>query len=475
MLPKFFRLTPFLILLLIISLSAFCQSEEEPPTESPPELPTEPQFGWGLNLGLGVTTFDEKTYQKIAVSPEFSFGKFGIAFDLLLHIRYANSELEIRKEDWVPDDVTFVNVMRLYLSKFRYIRYGYKGNPLYIKFGSIDDATLGNGFVMGNYANTLFLPETRIFGLAFDLDGKLFKFPYIGLETFVSDVASILEPQDFDVFGARFYVRPIAFIKKDTVLKDLQLGTSFVADFNPFRYADSDTLTDAQSRNINTDDAKVWILDVDFREPILSTKFFSLDLFGDIATIKFNSYGGMTGIGGRIVKFLTYGAQIRIIGDNFVPVYFDSTYDITRTQKFYLIEGLDSSEGYIGWLASLGFILFKDRFYGNVTLEGPFGRIDDNEDNYLNYPHMTGILAVTKGLIPWFSFLATYDKKLIREFRDLFRAEGVVLKLQINYHINAAVISFYYMLRYDENDWDNPEIVSGLEASIQLGSTGGSE
>jgi hypothetical protein len=52
-----------------------------------------------------------------------------------------------------------------------YIRYGFKGDPLYAKLGSIEDGTLGNGFIMNNYDNTHFLPGQRIFGLAFDWTG----------------------------------------------------------------------------------------------------------------------------------------------------------------------------------------------------------------------------------------------------------------------------------------------------------------
>jgi hypothetical protein len=160
------------------------------------------------------------TYQKLTVSPDIAFGKFGIGLELTLHYTFTDEAGvdPIRTEgDWIPDPALDQNYLDVYLPKFMYIRYGFKGDPLYAKLGSIEDGTLGNGFIMNNYDNTLFLPGQRIFGLAFDLDGALFNFPYLGLETFVGNVAR------FDVIGARLYARPLAGTEIP-LLKNLQVA-----------------------------------------------------------------------------------------------------------------------------------------------------------------------------------------------------------------------------------------------------------
>ena len=47
-------------------------------------------------------------------------------------------------------------------------------------------------------------------------------------------------------------------------------------------------------------------------------------------------------------------------------------------------------------------------------------------------------------------------------------AEGVIVRARINLHISKAVISFLYQMQYNENDWSDPEVSSGLECVIKL-------
>ncbi|MBN2049963.1 MAG: hypothetical protein JW760_05915, partial [Spirochaetales bacterium] len=215
-------LIPAIFLLLsVFPLAAQVDTEEGP----------SPDFGLGLIIGaqtfLDESTGESVTYQKLALSPEFAIGKFGIALDLTLHYRFTGDQennVEIRSEDWVPsEEMPFLD---LYLPKFRYIRYGFKGEPLYVKLGAIDDATLGTGFIMGGYNNTLFRPEEPIFGMGFDLDGALFSFPYVGLETFVGNLTS------WDVIGARLKGRPLIW-SEIPVVKNLEIGLTVAGDIAP--------------------------------------------------------------------------------------------------------------------------------------------------------------------------------------------------------------------------------------------------
>ena len=151
-----------------------------------------------------------------------------------LHYRFVDGNFEFRSEDWVPDDEhSFFDV---YLPIFRYIRYGQKGEPIFGKIGAIEDLTLGNGFIMYNYSNALFMPETRITGLAFDLDGQFFDIPIVGFETVVGNLDVL---NGLDVLGARFYVRPLIYLDMP-ILPMLQIGMSYVIDRDPFKWV-SDT------------------------------------------------------------------------------------------------------------------------------------------------------------------------------------------------------------------------------------------
>ena len=65
--------------------------------------------------------------------------------------------------------------------------------------GSFESATLGSGFLVGNYSNTGLLPERRFFGISLGLDGELFNFPAVGLEAVIGHVPAL------DLVGVRFY------------------------------------------------------------------------------------------------------------------------------------------------------------------------------------------------------------------------------------------------------------------------------
>jgi hypothetical protein len=414
---------------------------------------------FGLSLGIGAESFfidgQYVTYQKVTLSPDLAFGKFGIGLEITLH--YTFSDLPgiepVKTEgDWVPGPGQ--TIADVYLPKFQYIRYGLKGEPLFVKLGSIEDGTLGNGFIMNNYDNTLFLPERRIFGLALDLDGALFKFPYVGLETFVGNVAR------FDVIGSRLFFRPMSFLNTP-IIKDLQVGATFATDTNPGLYEPGSPYR-----------APVFLYGADLRLPILTAPAASLAVFTDVAYLSNNSsVGTMVGFGGRLFGFQLYGLQVRFLGQGFVPVYFDSTYDLFRKDKWDVASGVKHVPAYTGWLASLGFSLFADLLVFNLSLDGPFQGYRDSTE-YLDWPHLFAQLTLGKGLIPNLTLDASYDKRSLGAisgsfFKDLVDPTYAVIKGRLNYSIGAAVLSLVYDISKDPvtGDWKTH---SGIESAIQL-------
>ncbi len=416
---------------------------------------------FGLTIGIGADSFfiDDTigyvTYQKVTVQPDIAFGKFGIGLELTLHYTFTDQAGvdPVRLEgDWIPDPALDQNYLDVYLPKLMYIRYGFKGDPLYAKLGSIEDGTLGNGFIMNNYDNTLFMPATRIFGLAFDLDGALFNFPYLGLESFVGNVAR------FDVVGTRLYARPLAGTEIP-LLKDLQVGATFATDTDPGLHTD-----------LHPDLQNVYLYGADLRQPILNSKAISLAVFTDIAVLgNQNSVGGMVGFGGRLAGIILYGAQLRILGENFVPVYFDSTYDLFRVEKYNVATGVTQVDAYTGWLASLGFSLFGDLLVFNASLDGPFQQ--SGTGNSQDWPHFNAQFLLGKGLVPNVSLEFSYDKRNLGAddgfFQDLFSFAESVIQGRVNYSIGAAVLSLVYDIRWDpvKGEWVTH---SGIESAIQL-------
>lgn len=461
-------------------------AQEDAETADSPEPTTESSsdgFSVGFDIGIGVQTFENPDYdpvtnpdvpemiawQSLKLAPELAIGKIGIGLDLTVNYRFTGgatgNEFEVRPEDWVPDPDAGRGFFALYLPKIQYVRYAQKGDPLYLKLGSIEDGTLGNGFIMAGYANTLYLPETRLFGMSFDIDGRLFGFPYVGIETFVSNLAA------FDILGSRLYARPLVDLEIP-VVSNLQVGTTVVADRDPYYFASRDPDSIYFNDAPVVDPVVIW--GADLRLPVLASEVLSLATFGDFVVQNGNT-GGMLGFGGRLIGFVTYGAQLRFLGDNFIPVYFDASYDLFRVGpptapgKYAVYSGDVTVPGYVGWYASLGFSLLDDLFYFNAALDGPFGGADSEET--FKKPRFRGTFVLAEGILPGVSIEASYDKKDIATLSDLFDPENAVIGARLNYRTGPAILSLVYDLRYDPfvDPGEDPWVVtSGLESTISL-------
>ncbi|MBI9103624.1 MAG: hypothetical protein JEY99_14515 [Spirochaetales bacterium] len=424
-----------------------------------------PEFGFGLGMDLGVATFlddsnNEVTYQRVGFVPDISFGKFGLSLDLSFHVRSNPSNpdmpFEFRTEDWVPDDET--SFLELYLPKFNYVRYGTKGENLFVKMGSIDDATLGVGFIMGNYSNAMMLPNEKLFGLTLDMDGKLFGFPYVGFESFVGNLAAP------DVMGGRLYGRPMAW-SSIPILDMIEVGFTVAGDISPdarpeyFTELSSLYSVDVDG-NLDEDINSVAIWGIDVIQPILSNPVISLAAFTSVAfepisdgTTESTSSGMMIGAGGRLISFIPFMAQLRFLGENFIPSYFDTTYDLYRAQKYAVLSGkVDSIDPFVGWLASSGFSFLEDKVAFSVSIDGPFAAApsgDISEHSATEYPHLKAAFTLAEDLIPGVFFDAYYDKQYIAAFSDIFDATGAVIGANINYKTGPAVITLNYDVKYD--------------------------
>ena len=420
-----------------------------------------PAFKFQLDLGLGVQSFNEidpytgtptTTYQSIGLSPDFSFGSFGIGLDLTLNYRFAGpgNTFMVRQADWVPDQPTIQGILALYLPKIAYVRWGKKGDPLYVKLGSFSDATLGDGFIMGDYSNRLFLPGEHHFGLQADLDGSLFRFPYLGFESAIGNLAQ------FDVMGARLYARPFASLTVPIVSR-LEVGATIAVDTNP--YFEAPPPVDASMTA-----SPVAVFGGDLQLPILDVKdVVSLVTFTDVASIQGRSWGGALGARGKVIDIFTYGAQVRLLGQNFIPVYFGPTYDLLRGQQYLIVQS-DSlyTPLLLGWLLSLGTSVLGDQFVFNVSVDGPFVPLATDPTGLLSLPHLRAILSLADRAVPVVSFDLSYDKKGLGTWADFLSGDNAAFQARVNFRTGPAVISFFYQVAAGQAP------TSGLQTSISL-------
>jgi hypothetical protein len=288
-----------------------------------------------------------------------------------------------------------------------------------------------------------YLPQKRIFGLDLGVDGQLFGFPYLGFEALTGNLAR------FDVVGARLYVRPLIGTEIP-ILKNMQAGLTAAFDTEPLLYADA--ATDDQKDSADT----VAAYGGDLTVPILTGKAFPLTAFADLALDPNESFGAMTGVGGRIIGIFTYGAQLRLLQDGFIPAYFDANYDLYRAAKYSFMQNdaNKSDSYYMGWYASLGTSLLEDKIVFNVALDGPFDSIPAVYTGVqTDYPHLRAILHFGEGLVGGFFFDASYEKYYLGAeegfFQDLVDATNAVAVLAINYQTGASVLTLKYNAVWD--------------------------
>lgn len=399
-------------------------------------------FSAGLNLGTDALDNGDGTttsWTKLAFQPDLAFGKIGVGLDLTVHFQlYPTNDqaIEFYPGDWVPDyNGNGKSFFDLYLPKILYVRYGLKGqDPLFAKLGSMDDLTLGNGFIMGEYSNMNFMPTTRIIGLDVGLDGQLFNFPYVGLELVTGNLAK------FDLIGGHVFVRPLIGTEIP-IIKNMQVGGTIVVDNAPDTYAD--TVVAAKP---------VAVYGMDVTVPILGGKLFPLAAFTEIAFEPNDSMGAMLGAGGRLLGFITYGAQLRILQDGFIPSYFDAGYDIYRAAKFDYMQTATDGDFMAGWYASLGFSLFEDKLALSARMDGPFTAPGVASSYQADYPHAKAVLALAEGLLGGFYFDARYEKFYIGKdsfFADLVDPTDAIVGLDINYKTGASVLTLAYNAKWD--------------------------
>jgi hypothetical protein len=409
-----------------------------------------------------------ETWTKLAFQPDLAFGKIGLGLDLTLHFMlYPNKDTDfaVYGGDWIPNyKNNGKNFFDVYLPKFLYVRYGLKGaDPLFAKLGSISDLSLGNGFIMSDYSNMHFLPEQRIFGLDLGIDGSLFNFPYVGLEALTGNLAR------FDVMGGRLFARPLVGTSIP-VIKNMQVGVTGVFDTDPYLYE-----KDALGASASGTASPVSAFGADITVPVIGGTAFPMVAFTDIAWDPNQSAGWMVGLSGRLVSIITYGAQLRVLQDGFVPSYFDANYDIYRAQRYDYMQLAHGALFTPSWFATAGFSFLENKLAFNAAVDGPFeagpaGVVIADADQTA-YPHLRAVLRMSPiDKFPVY-FDATYDKYYIGAvtgfFPDLIDPTDAVIGLDINYKTGAAVLTLGYDAKWNPSA-SKFEVTSSLQVAIKF-------
>ncbi|MCX8056058.1 MAG: hypothetical protein N3F03_00425 [Ignavibacteria bacterium] len=390
--------------------------------------------------GLGLSWINGEPYYLFNLSPDLSFGKFGIGLDVNFRIdRNGN----LRNEDF--------NTFSDYLSLIKYVRYGQKREPFYIRVGGLDRAILGQGNIVYYYNNRASYDNRKI-GVELDID-----FGKFGFESVYGDLSGK------GLLGLRGYTRPLQFtdLKNVPIIGKLEIGGTFATDLNDYSGVTNATIDpNTKSLKILSDEGNISIVGLDALLPIFKSNIVNIDLYSNFTKIlKFGS-GATLGAGfsfnGLGIVSVDLKFERWFNGDQFIPRYFNQLYEVNRLR-------VDSSIGLVGSRArelksarSLG-----NSYYGELLIDllnfvqifGSYSRYDKISNS--------GILRLETDLSPKnasYVFRAYYDKVGIQSEKDIFTLDDKsILTAEAGYKpISYLLVSFIYQWTfapvYDVND-----------------------
>ncbi len=400
------------LLAFLLSVSTFAQYY------SPFENTLHPGQG-NLEGGLGLNWIDGQLYYRFHIMPEVALGNFGVGLDLNIDV---DKIVNIRKEDF--------NQLSDYLSIIRYVRYGVKNDPVYIKLGALDYYNLGHGSIMYQYNNSPSIDNRKI-GLIADID-----FGDFGFESIYSTFA------EAGVVAVRGYVRPLRLtsLADVPIISDLEVGGTYAADFNKYSgvvftpkvSASGPIVLPILNPNNPTqfiqasDKGRMQIVGLDLGLPLIRSSMLNLELYTDYAKIV--NYGSgvasgiMVDVNGLGILNASAKLERRFNQAHYIPSYFSSLYEIER-YRIDTVNGTYSSKatelanltnpdnGYFGELDL--------HFAGLLDVIGSYQRLDktpnSGELHLVANVSTQGMPIVVRG---------GYDKINISSETELFKVDN---------------------------------------------------
>ncbi|MBN1983995.1 MAG: FecR domain-containing protein, partial [Chitinivibrionales bacterium] len=388
--------------------TAAAAPDEGKPAPSQPGQPQKTEW----EVGTGIVTVDKEQWTRVAISCDIPIWRFGIGLDIEL---FLDSKGGLTNKGWNFD--SYSDAGESMLRKIRYLRFNYPQDPFYSRVGGLDDVTLGYGFLVSHFANTLHYPGEKLYGLHMNINDVTM----IGITTQIM-IADFLDfEHDGGVIAGRLALRPLKSLSMP-IISSLSFGASIALDINQYapartwdyslfgdiRDRDEDGKTDStylyafyhgtsfydslvayhkRMQDYDTDvehkDAwasrkndRIMLLGADVSLPLLKSGIVSIDLYGQ-AGITVNddndaslSKGWGIGVPGVSLKAGPFWAQAeyRHVQDCFLPGYFNRYYldeRIVRNPVIMTKEQTLDSVNLNGVFASAGCMLG-----GIIILEG---------------------------------------------------------------------------------------------------------
>ena len=475
--------------------------EEEIPEVEEEEVPEPEEEGpFNLGAGLGSVTIDGVIYNQLALRPEIKFGKLGVGLDLVMYI---DPQGNIRKDEWdEPTD---------FFDKILYVSWGAKGDPFFVRYGTLENMTLGYGGLIYGYSNTMEFPEVRRIGL----NGGM-KFGKFGTELFVANF------KDFGrgggLLGGRITFNPfsklvlganvVMDINQYSGLKDFDEdgvpdllddfpeegdyavdtdGDGIADEIDPDRDGDGYTDNSQDSSIVNNDpdgtvlkpdpfdidevDARrVLGFSVDAGYPVFSSKMFSMNLYAEGNVLQFaddKSGIGLVPFGANatLFKFINLSFEYRMDSDYYAPRFFDQAYDLDRVAISLNADSslsvttkdqnLDISEGQrVGYYGAASLGLFN-----LVSASASYTDMSSDEGDTLR--SFTASLALNTDNIPKISQAYAYYQRNNDDnpFDFANPSPNTILGYRVGYEVSKGV-SLVWDYRRLHADLDGDGVIS---------------
>ncbi len=389
-----------------------------------------------MSGGVGMTIIDGKPYYLFNLAPELTFGKFGVGLNL--NIRVAEDG-HIRAEDF---DEAYD-----YLRIIRYIRWGSKREPLYVRVGTLDHSRIGHGFILYMYRNAASYDQRKL-GAEFDMD-----FERYGFESVYSDIGGR------GVFGGRGYLKPLKYttLADVPVIGEMETGVTIASDLH---HDANKTWGDTSGTRAGAvDNGSLTIVGVDVGLPILSLSSLQSTLYTDVAHIIGYGTGLATGIDLNFsgLGIVTIGMRYerRFLSDQFIPSYFNALYE---RERFVPVD----STRFLGKAQLLAHSKVPGPgYYGEVAINvlGTFAIVGGYQD-FDDLPNSGTFHASLESgsALPGIVLSAGYDRKNIGQ---VFRLdENSLLYAQVGYKpMPFMIVSMLYEWTFVEEKNSTGQII----------------
>lgn len=337
----------------------------------------------------------------------------------------------LRQEDWAE----FSDYLRI----IRFVEYGYPHEAFYGRVGELGPVVLGHGTIINGYYNVITTDHYQL-GVQANVNTV-----YGGVETLINNVA---RPT---IIGLRTYVRPMAFVDKESYWNRFATGISLMSDiFAPTRLQrdeDGSVSVGPGFRPLVEESQYTAIGGIDFEFALVQMQRLQITPYQDF-NLHFGLGGGShTGVLANFWPTGTLGLftrlEYRFLGENYLPDYIGPLYEVDRYQ-------------FAGWGAELPAPKLRlARSLDQGSRYGVYGQAGVNVFNlvqgsasYENYQGPdNGALRLRLALQPSerFQVAAFYYKQGFDTMDEIFDLDGAMLVTEARVPISGP---FYAKAQY---------------------------